>query len=107
MLKLFALAATVFAFACSVAFAETMLSIGQWFASDIYKTNIYDPSEQKIGNVTGLVIDSNGNVTAAIISVSSGFFGVNQKDVVIPFKELKPPLATARIRWCLIARKTN
>ena len=35
------------------------------------------------------MIDSNDNVTAAIISVSSGFLGVNQKDVVIPFKELK------------------
>jgi hypothetical protein len=49
---------------------------------------VYDPSEHKVGNVI-LMIDSNGNVTAAIISVSSGFLGVNQKDVVIPFKELK------------------
>ena len=35
-----------------------------------------------------LMIDSNGNVTAAIIGVG-GFLGVTQKDVVIPFKELK------------------
>ncbi|WGJ16461.1 hypothetical protein QEV83_03835 [Methylocapsa sp. D3K7] len=42
-----------------------------------------------MGRATVLMIDSNGNVAAAIISVSSGFLGVNQKDVVIPFKELK------------------
>jgi hypothetical protein len=34
------------------------------------------------------MIDSNGNVTAAVIGVG-GFLGVAQKDVVIPFKELK------------------
>jgi PRC-barrel domain len=35
-----------------------------------------------------LMIDSNGTVTGAIIGVG-GFLGVGQKDVVIPFKELK------------------
>ena len=34
------------------------------------------------------MIDSNGTVTGVIISVG-GFLGVNQKDIVIPFKELK------------------
>ena len=34
------------------------------------------------------MIDSSGNVTAAIIGVG-GFLGVGQKDVAIPFKELK------------------
>jgi sporulation protein YlmC with PRC-barrel domain len=89
MLRTLALSASVLAFAGGVALAETTLSTGQWLASDVYKASVYDPSDHKIGNVTNLVIDSNGNVTAAIISVSSGFLGVNQKDVVIPFKELK------------------
>ena len=35
------------------------------------------------------MIDSTGTVTGAIIRVSSGFLGANQKDIVIPFKELK------------------
>jgi sporulation protein YlmC with PRC-barrel domain len=63
-------------------------STNQLLASDIYKANVYDPSEHKIGDVSDLMIDSNGNVTAAIISVG-GFLGVGQKDVVIPFKELQ------------------
>jgi hypothetical protein len=102
MLKTLALTASVFAFASGLAFAETTitrepstgrsvvtnpsssLSTNHWLASDVYKADIYDPSEHKIGKITDLMIDSNGSVTAAIISL-----GVAQKDVVIPFKELK------------------
>ena len=61
---------------------------GHWLASDIFKANVFDPSEHKIGDVANLIIDNNGAVTAAIINVG-GFLGVGQKDVVIPFKELK------------------
>jgi sporulation protein YlmC with PRC-barrel domain len=89
MLKMLALSASVLAFASGLALAETTLSTGQWLASDVYKASVYDPSDHKIGKVTNLVSDSTGNVTAAIISVTSGFLGANQKDVVIPFKELK------------------
>jgi sporulation protein YlmC with PRC-barrel domain len=85
-LKTLALSAFALAFASGLALAETTLSTGQWLASDVYKAAVYDPSEHKVGKVTDLVIDSSGNVTAAIISVSSGFLGAN---VVIPFKELK------------------
>ena len=62
-------------------------SRGRLLASDIYKANVYDPSENKIGDVTDLIIDSNANVTAAIVSVG-GFIGVGQKDVMISFKDL-------------------
>jgi sporulation protein YlmC with PRC-barrel domain len=89
MLKTLALSASVLAFASGLGIAETTLSTGQWLASDIYKAAVYDPSEHRIGNVSDLVIDSNGNVTAAVIGVSGGFLGAHQKDVVVPFKELK------------------
>ena len=95
MLKTLALSASVLAFASGLALAETTitrepstghsvvtnpsssLSTGHWLASDIYKANVYDPSEHKIGDITNLMIDSNGNVTAAIISV--GGFRVPQR----------------------------
>ena len=65
---------------------SSSLSTDQWLASDVYKADVYDP--HKVGKVTDLMIDSNGTVTGAIIGVG-GFLGVGQKDVVIPFKELK------------------
>jgi sporulation protein YlmC with PRC-barrel domain len=44
-------------------------------ASDIYKANVYDNAENKIGDVTDLVSNSNGNITTAVIGVG-GFVGV-------------------------------
>jgi sporulation protein YlmC with PRC-barrel domain len=105
MLKALALSALILAFAGGLALAETTmtrepstggsvantsssLSTDHWLASDVYKADVYDPSEHKIGKVTDLMIDSNGNVAGAIIGVG-GFLGAGQKDVVIPFKELK------------------
>ena len=106
MLKTLAVSASVLAFASGHALADTMmtrepstgrsvvtnpsssLSTDHWLASDVYKADVYDPSEHKIGKVTDLMIDSNGKVTGAIIGVG-GFLGAGQKDVVIPFKELK------------------
>lgn len=72
----------------SVGTPSSSLSTSRWLASDIYKANVYDASENKVGNVTDLVMDSDGNVTMAIIGVG-GFLGVGQKDISVPFKDLK------------------
>jgi hypothetical protein len=74
MLKTLAL--SVLAFASGLALAETTttrdpstggtsLSTDHWLASDVYKADVYDPSEHKVGKVTDLMIDSNGNATGA------------------------------------------
>ena len=95
MFKTLALSASVLAFAGGLTLAETTmtrepstgrssLSTGHWL-SDVYN----DPSEHKIGKVTDLMIDSNGNVTGAIIGVG-GFLGVAQKDIVIPYNTGSP-----------------
>lgn len=106
MLKTLALSASVLALAGGLAFAETTmtkdphtgrsvvtnpsssLSTNRWLASDVYKADVYDASEHKIGDIVDLMIDNNGNVTSAIVGVG-GFLGVGEKDVAIPFKELK------------------
>jgi sporulation protein YlmC with PRC-barrel domain len=120
MLKTLALSASVLAFASSLALAETTitrepstgrsvvtnpsssLSTSHWLASDVYKADVYDPSDHKIGKVTDIMIDSNGKVTSAILSVG-GFLGVDQKDVVIPFKELKVSTRDGK-DWLLLNR---
>jgi sporulation protein YlmC with PRC-barrel domain len=72
----------------SVSMPESSLSTSHWLASDIYKANVYDNSENKLGNIADLVIDKDGNIQQAIIGVG-GFLGAGQKDVAIPFKDLK------------------
>ena len=59
-----------------------------WLASDIYKADVYDNSEDKIGVVTDLIVDNSGTVTTAVVSVG-GLLGVGKKDVAVPFKDLK------------------
>jgi sporulation protein YlmC with PRC-barrel domain len=71
----------------SMAAPSTQTSAARLLASDIYKANVYDTSENKIGDVTDLII-SNGNIRSAVIDVG-GFLGAGQKDISVPFKELK------------------
>jgi ribosomal 30S subunit maturation factor RimM len=107
MLRKLALSASVLALAGSlaVAQAETMrnsssgrsvaapssLSTAHWLASDIYKADVYDNAEDKIGVVTDLIIDNGGNVTTAVVGVG-GFLarcGL-RRELLEPFGLLRP-----------------
>ena len=96
MLHKLALSASVVALAGSLAVAPSgrataatsSLSTTHWLASDIYKADVYDNAENKIGVVTDLIIDNSGNVTTAVVGVG-GFLGAGKKEVAVPFKDLK------------------
>jgi sporulation protein YlmC with PRC-barrel domain len=49
-----------------------------------YKQSIYDPSEEKIGEITDVLVEKDGKVGAFIVSVG-GFLGVGEKHVAVPF----------------------
>jgi sporulation protein YlmC with PRC-barrel domain len=96
MLRKLALSASVLALAGSLAVAPggrsmaapSSLSTMHWLASDIYKADVYDNAEDKIGVVTDLIIDNSGNVATAVVGVG-GFLGAGKKEVAVPFKDLK------------------
>jgi ribosomal 30S subunit maturation factor RimM len=96
MLRKLALSASVVALAGSLAVAPSgrataatsSLSTTHWLASDIYKVDVYDNAEDKIGVVTDLIMDSGGNVATAVVGVG-GFLGTGKKEVAVPFKDLK------------------
>lgn len=87
-------AAAIFAIATliagnNVALADnSSLTTDHWLASDVYGAGVYDPKENKIGDVDDLVINREGTITKAVIGVG-GFLGVGKKDVAIPFTDLK------------------
>jgi sporulation protein YlmC with PRC-barrel domain len=56
--------------------------------TNFYKQNVYDPSDNKIGDVDDLLIDKEGHVTAMIIGVG-GFLGMGEKDVAVPFSSVR------------------
>jgi sporulation protein YlmC with PRC-barrel domain len=72
----------------SVATAPSSLSTSSWLASEVYKSAVYDSAQKKIGEVTDLVIDSAGIVKSAVIGVG-GILGVGEKEVAVPFSDLK------------------
>lgn len=52
--------------------------------TNYYKQNVYDPQNNKIGEIADVLLDQQGKVTAFIVSVG-GFLGVGNKDVAVPF----------------------
>jgi len=56
--------------------------------TDYYKQNVYDPSDKKIGEIKDVLITQDGKVEAVVISVG-GFLGIGDKDVAVPFSDIK------------------
>jgi sporulation protein YlmC with PRC-barrel domain len=49
-----------------------------------YKQDIYDPSDAKIGEISDVLVDNDGQIGAFIVSVG-GFLGMGEKNVAVPF----------------------
>jgi hypothetical protein len=70
------------------------LQPGQWRASKLIGVDIYGYDKDnrndrdKIGDVSEVILDHNGNVEAVIIGVG-GFLGVGEKEVALPFKSIE------------------
>jgi putative membrane protein len=55
--------------------------------TDYYKQNVYDASDNTIGEVSDVLLDKDGHVRAVILSVG-GFLGLGAKYVSVPFNAL-------------------
>jgi sporulation protein YlmC with PRC-barrel domain len=56
--------------------------------TDWYKQNVYDPRDQKIGEIMDVLVNPNGQIDAAIVGVG-GFLGAGEKDVAVSFNSIK------------------
>ena len=52
-----------------------------------YKQDVYDPSENKIGEISDVLVDNDGKISAFIVSVG-GFQGMGEKHVAVPFDNI-------------------
>jgi hypothetical protein len=59
------------------------LTITHW-----YKQNVYDPGDNKIGEIMDVLADKDGKLIAMIIGVG-GFLGIGEKDVAVPFNAVQ------------------
>jgi sporulation protein YlmC with PRC-barrel domain len=56
--------------------------------TNYYKQNVYDPANNKIGEVDDVLLDADGKINALVIGVG-GFLGIGEKHVIVPFNAVK------------------
>jgi sporulation protein YlmC with PRC-barrel domain len=69
-----------------------------------YKQNVYDRSNNKIGEIEDVLVDKSGKISAVIISVG-GFLGMDTKDVAAPFSSIHATMKDNK--WWLTMNTTK
>jgi len=56
--------------------------------TNYYKQNVYDPANNRIGEVDDVLVTPEGQINALVIGVG-GFLGIGEKHVIVPFTTVK------------------
>jgi sporulation protein YlmC with PRC-barrel domain len=75
------------------------LTVTNW-----YKQSVYDPSNNKIGEVNDVLVTQDGKISALIVSVG-GFLGMGEKDVAVPFASVKQTMKDGSVYLTLDTSK--
>jgi len=83
------LASTAFAAETSTTSTATDASFhGTWRASKVVGLSVYNGKNENIGSINDLLMDKNGSIKAAVISVG-GFLGMGSRLVALPYEKIK------------------
>jgi sporulation protein YlmC with PRC-barrel domain len=96
--------ATNFGFASA---AQTMSSIpaNSETITHWYKQSVYDPQDNKIGEIMDVLVDREGKATALLVGVG-GFLGMGEKDVAVPFNAVQVTNKNNN-KWYLVMNSTK
>jgi sporulation protein YlmC with PRC-barrel domain len=64
--------------------------------TDWYKQDVYDQSNNKIGEITDVLVGKDGQVQAAIVGVG-GFLGAGEKDVAVNFNSIRQTMKNDKV----------
>jgi len=67
---------------------QTASQMNLWPATKIKGLNVYNQSNEKIGDISDLMLNKDGKIDTAVVSVG-GFLGIGTHDVAVKFSELK------------------
>jgi sporulation protein YlmC with PRC-barrel domain len=70
-----------------------------------YKQNVYDPGDNKIGEIMDVLVARDGKITALIVGVG-GFLGMGEKDVAVPFNAVQTTTKDNN-KWYLVMNSTK
>jgi sporulation protein YlmC with PRC-barrel domain len=82
------------------AIPTSSMTITHW-----YKQSVYDPADNKVGEIMDVLVDRDGKATAFIIGVG-GFLGMGEKDVAVPFKSVQVTTKDNN-KWYLMINSTK
>jgi len=72
--------------------------------TNFYKQNVYDPGNNKIGEVDDVLVGADGKINALVIGVG-GFLGIGEKHVIVPFSAVKAERKDNK--WQLVMNSTK
>jgi sporulation protein YlmC with PRC-barrel domain len=61
---------------------------GQWRATRLTGLTVYDPRNERIGDVNELIIGRDGRVAAIVVGIG-GFLGIGEHNAAIPFEQVQ------------------
>jgi hypothetical protein len=68
------------------------------------RQNVYDPNENRIGDIKDVLVDKSGKIATLIVGVG-GFLGAGEKDVAVPFEAAHPTMKDNK--WWLVMNATK
>ena len=113
MLKLASTAAVLAAVSIAAVAAEniptarlqTAIPANSYTVTNWYKQNVYDPNDNKVGEIMDVIVDKSGKVASLIIGVG-GFLGAGEKDVAVPFDAVHVTTKDNN-KWYLVMNATK
>lgn len=61
---------------------------GQWRASKLEGLDVYNQDNEKIGDISELLVDGGGRIQAVVVGIG-GFLGIGERDVAIPMDQIR------------------
>ena len=61
---------------------------GEWRASKLIGLSIYNPQNEKIGDINEIIVDPTGKVSGVVVGVG-GFLGMGEHDVLVNLEQIK------------------
>lgn len=72
--------------------------------SDFYRQSVYDKANEKIGDISDVLVDTSKKASLAIIGVG-GFLGIGEKNVAVPFDSIQRTVRDGKIHLTMDASK--
>jgi len=85
---------------------ETAVPANSVTVTDWYKQDVYDPSDNHIGQVKDVLVDKSGKIHSLVIGVG-GFLGAGEKDVLVAFDAVQPTMKDKKMYLVMNASKDS